>query len=160
MAKKLYLLLEELRQVNYKTKVKHLYTSEVNHKLVMFLESKEEEFVYISHSEGILDPNVEMEPYKVKLVKDVDLWSLFCGEMISRFCRERGFDTLVFLFNGEQYEKLESKIKSYSITIENPLKFFRTKELKIRWIDSELQKGVCNRLKNNNVISLIERRGR
>lgn len=146
MAKVLFLLKEEINQENFKTKVKHIYTSEINRNIVTLLESKYRDFVYLSHNYGVLLPDDEIEPYKVKPLTNRNIWSLLTAEYVNRYCREKEYNEICLMYSGEFYQSLENNLKKYGYAIDQPMKNFRTNELKLRWLYSELQKNVCGRL--------------
>lgn len=142
---KLYVLKEEVSQVDYKTKVKYLYTSEVNRQIVNLVNNFE--YVYLSNNFGVLNCNEEIEPYKVKLLNITNrkTWVLLTSELIHRICQERGLDSICFMFSGE-YEDLKKKLNWFGYAIEQPLKLFRSSEMKLKWVNNEIQSIVCRRL--------------
>lgn len=146
----LYLLREEIKQVEYITKAKYLYTSELNRNLVLLMESEENDFLYLSNKFGIIDPNNEIEPYKIRLINNSirRTWLVITAEMINRKCRELGKNTISFMFAGDNFQDLEIMLKKFAFKIEQPMKHFRTKEAQLKWIYNSIQKNICSKLSN------------
>jgi hypothetical protein len=147
MGKKIYLLREEMNQEDFSTKVKYLYKSELNKNMVTLMESMSNHYIYISNNFGILFPNEEKEPYKIKVLngKNKKVWALFCSEMVKRYCVENNISVIVLFSScGEFYKEFEDRLKWYGFKIENPMKYFKTKEIKNRWIINEIRKNIVS----------------
>jgi hypothetical protein len=140
---KLYILKEEFSQVDYPTKVKYLYTSEVNKQLLTLTHNKE--VVYLSNNFGILYPNNIQEPYKVLPLKNRKLWVLLTSEMIHRICTEKNITTISLLFSGD-FEDLKKRLTDLNYCLEQPLQFFRTNKLRLFWINNEILNNIVKRV--------------
>jgi hypothetical protein len=144
MGKTLYILKEEINQEPYKTKVRFLYTSEVNQHLVYYVETQRGDFRYLSNTFGLLHPNEDLDPYKVQLLnyQNRKTWSLLTAELINRECLELGFKTLTFLLS-DKYDELESRLEWFGYEILKPIHHLKTSKMKIKWVYNELHKDLC-----------------
>jgi hypothetical protein len=111
------------------------------------------DFMYLCNKEGLIHPEDEIEPYPTKSMpfKTKRVWMLFMSEYINRYCMEHGYNTIVFMFSGDHLKELELKLKYYGYKIEQPLKFFRTMDLKMRWVLSEYDKSVSERISRSRL---------
>lgn len=150
MGKSLYILKEFSEQEEYKTAVKYLYSSKLNSNLVTLMESMNADYIYLSYPHGILQPNEELEPYKIKVLygKKLKLWSLLNAEYIHRYCKENEIDTIVQMFSGNYFTELNNRLVYLGYTIETPLRYFKTRELKNRWVLHKINEQVCKNIIN------------
>lgn len=145
--KALYLLKEEAIQVNYKTKAKYLYKSEFINKVVTYFDLIGVKYLFISNNYGILEPNQLIEPYNIKDLKSnsLKMWTLLTYQLIDRYMKENDLKSIICIYSGNKYNKLENMLKE-EYEIETPIKYYVSKDLKLKWINDIIIKNINNRL--------------
>jgi hypothetical protein len=148
MDKTLYLLREDVRQVDFKTKVKYLYDTGLNSKIVTLIEANKDPYMYLSSKYGVLYPDDIIEPYKV-ILHDFNtkrIWDICSGELIARKARELEINHICFLMFGEYFKGMEKLLEKLGYKVSSPLKYFRTMELRIKWVEENIINNICNKL--------------
>ncbi len=147
----IYLLSEEESQEDFKVKVKYLYKSKLNLELVRYLDSHNKKYLYLSYNYGLIEPETEVEPYEVKGLrgKSLSSWALLVSALLERYVDE-GSNVHMFYF-GNKYNRIEKyMIKKYNI-IKPPVVYYKSPELRMRWVESLIVEGVKERLNKLNL---------
>jgi hypothetical protein len=146
MGKTLYILCEEKEQEDFNTKAKYLFRSYFNSRCVVYLDSNEYDYLYLSMSSGVIYPNEEIGPYKVKeLENDLKLWSLCVRQLIREYMKDKGLSDICLLYSGDRYKLLELYLISECKVI-SPIKYIMKSDMRNRWIDNLIMSRVEERL--------------
>jgi hypothetical protein len=148
MGKILYLLKEETKQEDTLTKTKYLYKSILNKEMVRLMDYMGYRYFYVSTTYGILEPDVEIEPYQKKILNlgARKTWVAVVAELLSRYCRENKISTITFMFAGDKFLDLQNSLENYGFYINQPMKHFRTKHMQVKWVYTEIRKRLLQRL--------------
>ena len=141
----LYILSEEKSQENFRTKAKYLFTSTFNSRAVFYFDLNKKNYVYLSTTYGIIDPDKELDPYLVKSLspESFRVWGLLTYSLISKRL-EPGSEVMLLYSYNKNYKHLERLLSNY-YKISSPIKYFNN-ELKLRWLNSLIQDSISRKL--------------